>query len=102
VNSRGDGTLFDRTEFTYQPESDTFLCPAGQTLARKQLMRKDRAVLYAAQPEVCGACPLKSRCTVSAEVDSSKVNAMLKDGILKIELPKAAHAKAVRIEPKTA
>ena len=66
VNSRGDGTLFDRTEFTYQPESDTFLCPAGQTLARKQLMRKDRAVLYAAQPEVCGACPLKSRCTVSA------------------------------------
>ena len=65
VNSRGDGTLFDRTEFTYQPESDTFLCPAGQTLARKQLMRKDRTVLYAAQPEVCGACPLKSRCTVS-------------------------------------
>jgi Transposase DDE domain len=65
VNSRGDGTLFDRTEFTYQPESDTFLCPAGQTLARKQIMRKDRAVLYAAQPEVCGACPLKSRCTVS-------------------------------------
>jgi hypothetical protein len=45
LNSRGDGTLFDRTEFTYQPESDTLLCPAGQTLARKQLMRKDRAVL---------------------------------------------------------
>jgi hypothetical protein len=58
-------TLFDRTEFTYQPESDTFLCPAGQTLARKQLMRKDRAVLYAAQSEICGACPRKSRCTVS-------------------------------------
>jgi len=65
VNSRGDGTLLDRTEFTYRPASDTFLCPAGQTLARKQLMRKDRAVLYAAQPDVCGACPLKSRCTVS-------------------------------------
>ena len=63
--SRGDGTLFDRTEFTYQPESDTFLRPAGQTLSRKQLMRKDRAVVYAAQPEACGACALKSRCTVS-------------------------------------
>jgi HSP20 family protein len=37
-----------------------------------------------------------------AEVDSSKVSAILKDGILKMELPKAAHAKAVRIEPKTA
>ena len=66
VNSRGDGTLFDRTEFTYQAESDTFLCPAGQTLARKQLMRKDRAALHAAKPEVCEACRLKSRCTVSS------------------------------------
>jgi HSP20 family protein len=35
-----------------------------------------------------------------AEVDCSKVNAVLKDGILNIELPKVAHAKAVRIEPK--
>jgi HSP20 family protein len=37
-----------------------------------------------------------------AEVDSSKVSATLKDGILNIELPKAARAKTVRIEPKTA
>ena len=35
-----------------------------------------------------------------AEVDSSKVSAILKDGVLNIELPKAAHAKTVRIEPK--
>jgi HSP20 family protein len=37
-----------------------------------------------------------------AEVDSSKVNATLKDGILNIEMPKAAHAKTVRVEPKVA
>lgn len=37
-----------------------------------------------------------------AEVDSSKVTATLKDGILNIEVPKAAHAKTVRIEPKAA
>lgn len=36
------------------------------------------------------------------EVDTSKVSATLKDGILTIELPKSLHAKAVRIEPKTA
>jgi len=65
-NYLGDGTLFDRSEFTYQPESDTFLCPAGQTLARKQLSRKDRAVYYAGQPEVCGSCALKSRCTTGS------------------------------------
>lgn len=37
-----------------------------------------------------------------AEVDSSKVSATLKDGILNIQLPKAVQAKAARIEPKTA
>ena len=37
-----------------------------------------------------------------AEVDSLKVSAILKDGVLNIELPKAAHAKTVRIEPKAA
>jgi transposase len=80
VNSRGDGTLFDRTEFTYQPESDTFLCPVGQTLARKQLMRKDRAVLYAAQPEVCGACPLRSGMKNPAyeQIQARKVKARLR------------------------
>src|SRR5436190_11242039 len=67
VNNHGDGTLFDRKEFSYQPESDTFRCPAGETLTRKQLSRKDRAVYYAGQPEVCGACALKSRCTVGAQ-----------------------------------
>jgi len=36
------------------------------------------------------------------EIDSSKVSAILKDGVLNIELPKAPHAKSVRIEPKTA
>ena len=35
-----------------------------------------------------------------AEIDSSKVNATLKDGVLNIEMPKAAHAKAIRVEPK--
>jgi len=35
-----------------------------------------------------------------AEVDGLKVSAILKDGVLNIELPKAAHAKTVRIEPR--
>ncbi len=63
VNNQGDGTLFDRSEFYYDEKTDTFRCPARQTLARKQLSRKDRAVYYAAKPEVCGACALKLQCT---------------------------------------
>src|SRR5207245_4184181 len=65
-NNQGDGTLFDRKEFTYQSAMDLFLCPAGQTLTRKQPSRKDRAVLYADATEVCGDCSLNARCTSSS------------------------------------
>ena len=66
VNNRGDGTFFDRSEFHYDEPSDTFCCPAKQTLTRKQVSRKDCAVVYAASPQVCGACALKHRCTSSS------------------------------------
>src|SRR5512142_1126944 len=49
VNNKGDGTLFDRSQFQYDETTDRFRCPAGQTLTRKQLSRKDRAVLYASR-----------------------------------------------------
>ena len=67
VNNQGGGKLFDRSAFTYQPEQDRFLCPAGQILKRQQISRKDRSVYYAGRPEVCGACPVKSRCTLGAQ-----------------------------------
>ena len=63
TNSKGDGTLFDRTRFQYQEPTDTMLCPAGHHLRRD--CRKGRSVVYAGRPEICGACPLKPQCTES-------------------------------------
>jgi len=37
-----------------------------------------------------------------SDIDGSKANATLKDGVLNLELPKAPHAKNVRIEAKAA
>ena len=67
VNNQGDGHLFDRREFHYNETTDTFRCPASQTLKRKQLSRKDRAVYYTGQPEICGACILKPKCTLGTQ-----------------------------------
>jgi transposase len=67
VNNHGDGTLFDRSEFHYDEKTDTFRCPGHQTLMRKQLSRRDRAVYYAASTETCGSCALKARCTDGAQ-----------------------------------
>lgn len=64
INNQGDGTLFDRSAFMYRPDSDTYSCPAGRVLVRKQIMRRDNCVLYAAQD--CSGCALKPRCTTAA------------------------------------
>lgn len=66
INCHGDGMLFDHSQFQYDEETDTFRCPAQQTLRRKQVLTKKKSVLYAAEPEVCRQCPLKSRCTTSS------------------------------------
>jgi HSP20 family protein len=36
------------------------------------------------------------------DVDTTKVDAVLKDGVLTVELPKAPHVRATRIEPRPA
>jgi transposase len=67
TNNKGDGTLFDRSRFHYDDGSDTFRCPAGQTLTRKQLKKDKRCVVYAASAAACGGCALKSQCTPSRQ-----------------------------------
>jgi transposase len=67
VNNQGDGRLFAASDFVYDEKSDRFRCPAQQTLTRRQLQRARKRALYVAGKEVCGACPLKSRCTLSAQ-----------------------------------
>jgi transposase len=63
VNNKGDGTLFDRTLFVYDEKTDTFRCPANQTLHRKQMLSRKKSVIYAADEKTCSQCPLKSQCT---------------------------------------
>lgn len=66
VNNQADGKLFDRSLFVYDETTDTFRCPAQQTLVRKQLSRKDRCVVYGANAQICGGCPVKDRCTTKS------------------------------------
>ncbi len=67
VNNTGDGGLYDRTAFSYDASSDSFICPAGQLLKRKQLSNKDNMVVYAASREDCGVCPKRPQCTGAAQ-----------------------------------
>lgn len=59
---RTDGT-FSRSDFTYDNESDVYVCPAGKKLTSTGTLVNDGAtLLYLASKHDCDACPLKPRC----------------------------------------
>lgn len=65
-----DGALFAKTRFVYDPQSDTYRCPAGALLAR-YLRSKQKQVDYYTTPR-CGQCALKSQCTTSKQRSISR------------------------------
>jgi transposase len=98
INNKGDGTLFDRTEFRYDQTGDTFLCPAGQRLTRKGLQKDKQRVAYTAPAAACGPCALKSRCTPSPQ---RYVYVHLHDSALQ-RMNRRATAEAMRLRRCTA
>ena len=65
---RGSGRqkgIFPKESFSYDPETDTFLCPAGQALKRRNFYKKRKHYEYKASPETCLQCRLRDNCTRS-------------------------------------
>jgi hypothetical protein len=57
---------FGVSKFTYDPETDSYGCPNGETLARKHAKYTEGVIVYQADAAACNACPLKAQCTESA------------------------------------
>jgi transposase len=55
--------IFPEEAFTYEPESDTFRCPAGQTLKRRSYYKRRKTHEYKAPASTCARCELKDQCT---------------------------------------
>ena len=58
VNTQG---YFDKSQFTYQPESDSYTCPAGRTLRFHSTSLAKQASNYVSIS--CAGCALKPQCT---------------------------------------
>jgi transposase/IS5 family transposase len=56
--------LFRKDEFKYDPETDSFICPAGQRLTpySSSALRQLKKINYANRT-ACRDCPLRARCT---------------------------------------
>ena len=57
--------IFGEERFEYQPASDTYLCPAGQSLRRRRYIRRQRVWEYGANQATCAHCALRTQCTRS-------------------------------------
>ena len=55
--------IFPEEQFQYDPQSDTYRCPAGNRLRPKSLHINRQSRDYAAPRKVCAACPIRERCT---------------------------------------
>lgn len=85
--------IFPETEFVYDAKTDTYRCPAGQTLRRRRHKKTRRAYEYTAGPKVCTACPLKAQCTRSKAGRSVKRH----EGHEAIEAARAqSHSRAAK------
>jgi transposase len=55
--------FFTRADFTFDPQANVFVCPAGKQLRSSGLVREDGTVPYWASTKDCRDCALKPRCT---------------------------------------
>jgi len=72
---RGSGRqegIFPKEAFCYDPKTDTFRCPAGQMLRRRNYHKNRRQYEYKASADICGQCDLRGRCTRAKDGRSLK------------------------------
>lgn len=64
VNTEGK-QYFSRDRFTYDAASDTWQCPAGETLSCREVSHTEQKKKY--WSTACGGCALKPQCTGAAK-----------------------------------
>jgi transposase len=60
---RKNNPFYGPEQFTYLPESNSYVCPAGERLNYVGLNVRNRAHAYIGSGKRCGACSQKAQCT---------------------------------------
>ncbi len=94
---RGSGRqkgIFPKEAFSYDHETDTFTCPAGQILKKRNYHKKRRHYEYKAPSGICAQCHLQEKCTRSKDGRTLKRHARQDD--LDLMLNRASNQQAKR------
>jgi transposase len=65
-SQRGSGRnegIYPKEEFTYNADTDTFTCPAGQVVRKRNFNKNRQHYEYKASKSVCFECQLRAQCT---------------------------------------
>ena len=65
-NARAEGR-FDRSDFVYERESNSYVCPAGEKLTYRMTTTSSGRTMHCYWASVCGTCTLKQHCTTSLQ-----------------------------------
>jgi hypothetical protein len=57
--------IYGEDRFIYNPEADTFTCPAGKLLKKRTRHERAQNIEYGASKRDCAACSLRPQCTRS-------------------------------------
>ncbi|HPJ67036.1 MAG TPA: transposase [Desulfobacteraceae bacterium] len=93
---RGSGRqkgIFPKEAFSYHPETDTFTCPAGEILRRRNYSKNRNHYEYKASAKICAQCELRKQCTRAKEGKSLKRHARQDDLDIMLEEAKGKSAK---------
>ena len=63
---RKNSPFYGPERFTYEPESNSYRCPAGQQLNYGGRSMRNRTYAYIGTRKKCGGCGLKAQCTSGA------------------------------------
>jgi transposase len=63
---RKNSPYYGPERFTYEPESNRYICPAGQPLNYGGRVHRNRAYNYIGTRKRCGACSQRPQCTSAA------------------------------------
>ena len=95
--------VFHVSEFVYQPQTDTFRCPGGQTLTKRGYNQNEQGWYYRATTKTCANCPLRPRCTTTANPAMTRLivrpdgHALLLKGWAQADSPEARRDRRRRM-----
>jgi transposase len=67
TSNAGAAGRFDKADFVYVADEDTYICPAGERLTYHFTSELDGKMMRSYWTTACEMCPVKSRCTTGKE-----------------------------------